>query len=152
MSLADDFRQAIEALEVNALRRLWRKVSPHLPQPDDTGALVAAHMARTAANSVPLKKRAYSHQWLCDRGLPSQMPDRLRPSAERLYPVVQQVVGISVNSKYEIVRSSIRGRMEDAVNDCYANGDTNPTIVKAQMMEARKREQRALGLNRRVST
>lgn len=127
------------------MRTVWAHVAPHLPQPaTDADVLVSIHMARTASESMPLRDRAYSHRWLTERGYPSQLPDRLKPSAERLYPRVVKAVGISVNSKYPIVVQSIRGAMEDAVNDCYANGDTATEIVKPQMMAARAREQRSL--------
>lgn len=147
MDIAASFRRALVHLDISLIRKVWRHVQPHLPQPQsDHDALAAMHMARTAAESVPAKLRAYSHRWLVERGLPSQLPDRLKPDAERLYPVTVGAVGISVNSRHEVVRDSVRGAMEDAVADCYANGDESPTIVKPQMMAARVRELRGLGL------
>lgn len=91
--------------------------------------------------TMPFKMRAYSHQWLRERGLPSLLPDDLKPRAEREYPVTVGVVGISVNapeSRAGMV-PIIRGAMEEAVLDCYANGDTSPLIVKPRMMEAKRK-------------
>lgn len=107
------------------------------------------HAARTVSESVPFQARAYSHRWLTERGLPSQLPDALKPKAERAYPRVVSGVGISVNSKYVEVKNRVRGAMEYAVEDCYAMGDEDPVIVKKQMFEARKRELRGLGLTKK---
>lgn len=147
MSIATAVRRCLVDLDVTGIRALWSKVSPHLPQPKDDGeALAALHAARTAADSVPLRLRAYSHRWLTERALPSQLPDRLKPSAEQICPRTVTSVGIAVGSSIPVVRDSIRGAMEYAVQDCYANGDTAPEIVKPQMMEARRKERKALGI------
>lgn len=141
------FREALANLDVDLMLKAWAATCPHLPAPKTRpDALAALHMARTAAESMSLQDRAYSHRWLTERRLPSQLPDALRPSAERLYPVRIEAVGISVNSKYAVVEKAIRGAMEEVVADCYANGDKAPEIVKPRMMEARARERRGLML------
>lgn len=128
-----------------AARALWAKVMPHLPQPaDDLETLATIHHARTQAKSLPLRLRAYSHRWLCERLLPSGLPDWLRPKAERMYPRLVEAVGIAVKpitgETPPIVAAfslHVRGAMEYAVEDAFANGDKDPTIVKGRMMEAR---------------
>jgi hypothetical protein len=137
---ADVMRQALETLDVGVLRRLWAEVSPHLPQPGEADALATAHMARTQMDALPRRLRFYSHRWLVERGLPSQLPDRMRASAERMYPVRVGAVGISVSApahRADLARE-VRTSMEYAVQDCYANGDTDPTIVRPRMLEARR--------------
>lgn len=147
---ADLMRQSLEALDVVTLRKLWAHVSPHLPQPtSDEQALIMAHVARTASDSVREPQRLYSYAWLRDHGYPNRLPDHLKPKAERTYPRAVGAVGISVNSKYPVVRDAIRGVMEDAVLETYADGHADaPEIVKARMMEARERERKGLGLPR----
>lgn len=143
----EDFRAALEAGDVRQCRRMWSAFMPHLPQPENAEA--AMHMARTAAATVSLKARAWSHRWLTERGLPSQLPDKLKPSAERLYPRVVEGVGISVNARSEWLKPAmveIRHAMEDAVADCYANGDRDPLIVRPRMFEAREGALKQLGL------
>jgi hypothetical protein len=148
MDVAAEFRRCLEELDAPGVRKLWRHVSPHLPAPaDDAEALSALHMARTVAEAMPLKLRAYSHRWLLDHGLPSQLPDRLKPSAERLYPRVVDAVGISVNFSSPLLKPAealVRKPMEDAVMDCFANGDRDPALVSARMAEAKAMEMRAL--------
>lgn len=138
----DDMRLFLETLDVESARRLWRQVSPHLPQPEsEEDALIVLHYARTNSSSIAFKMRAYSHRWLTERNIPSGLPDYLRPSAERLYPRVVDGVGISVLSTNEIMRpvaKMVRGAMEDVVMDSYANGDTEPKLVKGRMLEARE--------------
>lgn len=147
-----EFRRCLVDLDIEGMRRLWRHTSSHLPQPkNDADALAALHLARTQAKSVPFKLRAYSHRWLTERGLPSQLPDNLRPKAERMYPVVVDAVGISVNAKSELllpIVPHIRAAMENVVLDAYANGDKDPSIIKARMNEAKQSTVRKLvGIN-----
>jgi hypothetical protein len=127
-------------LDVKGIRELWGK-TPGLPQPEtDAEALASLHRARTQAESVPLKLRAYSHRWLQDNNLPSGLPDSLRPKAERIYPRVVDGVGISVNASSLAMRPIVpivQRAMEDTVQEAYADGDTEPTLLKTRMMEAR---------------
>lgn len=138
MARQDDFRAALEAGDTRLVRRMWAAFMPHLPQPTADEAEKAMHIARTAAETVSFKARAWSHRWLTEQGIPSQLPDRLRPSAERLYPRIVEGVGISVN----LVKPGmleVRTAMEGVVADMYANGDTDPALVRSRMFEAREK-------------
>lgn len=139
--------KALLDLDLPALRAL-SALQPHLPQPGgDREVLVTAHMARTSSDALPLKARAYSHRWLLDQGYPSQLPDELKPRAERIYPVVAEGVGIFVMGQSELGRAVaplVRKAMSDAVEECYADGRREASIVKPRMMEARSKEIRAL--------
>lgn len=132
----------LEDGDVDGLWRTWGSVAPHLPQPTSRDqAEIAMHIARTAAESVTLPKRHYSHRWLSERLLPSSLPSELEP------PKIVDAVGISVNfrsSWMQPAATEVRGSMENAVNDCYANGDTDVLTVRAQMSEAKERTLRAL--------
>ena len=143
-----EFSRCLAECDVQGIRRLWSHVSPHLPQPaNDHDALVAIHHARTQANSFNLRLRAYSHRFLIDNGYPSGLPDYLKPRAERMYPRIEDGVGISVGGTGEVgnmIAPIIQGAMSDAVMDCYANGDKDPLIVKPRMFEARKTAVRKL--------
>lgn len=98
------------------------------------------HRARTETESISIAKRAYSHRWLEERGLPSGLPDHLKPSVDRLYPRVVEGVGISVNFKSSFMApaaSEVRQAMSDAVEDAYADNRKEPVFVKARMAEAK---------------
>jgi hypothetical protein len=143
----DEFRRCLIDLDVEGAIRFWRWHRSGFPAPNDADALVTLHMARTAADSIPMKLRAYSHCWLLDHGYPSQLPDRLKPRAERLYPKLVGAVGISVNSKHPVVVTAIHGAMRHAVLEAYADGHKDePEKVRQRMNEARMRERRGLGL------
>lgn len=134
-------------LDVAGMKRLAAETMPHIPPQSDADVLASLHMARTQAESLPLRLRAYSHSWLMERGLPSQLPDALKPSAERLYPRVVTGVGISVNFKAPELKPAgdlIRKAMEAAVEDCYADGREDPAYVKPRMIEAGQKERRKL--------
>lgn len=136
---AEMFR-CIDEADVHGAWMLWSSVSPHLPQPktyDEAAATL--HYARTHLNSIRIAKRAYSHAWLTDRGLPSALPDWLRPIAERFYPRIVEGVGIAVAAprSRRSLAMAMRTAMEQVVLECYAEKQTDPAFVKARMTEAK---------------
>lgn len=115
---------------------------PHLPQPENFAAAeIAMHMARTQAAKVTFRARAYSHRWLLERGFPSQLPDELKPRAERLYPEVVECVGVFVGTPtsdvLKPVAVAVRDAMLDAVQDAQALGEQNPDVIRSRALEAR---------------
>jgi len=134
-----DFRRCLLELDVTGIRALCVVTGQSQPQ-DDHGALISLHHARTLAHSMPFKLRAYSHQWLLERGLPSGLPDELKPRAERIYPRVVEAVGVSVRQLGNVVTpltQAVECAMSNAAAECYADGERRPDIVKARMVEAR---------------
>ena len=85
---------------------------------------------------MQFRKRAYSHSWLRERFLPSQLPDELKPRAERMYPVVFGAVGISTKTRSPLALA-VRGAMEDVVLEAYADKRTQPAFLRGRMREAR---------------
>lgn len=155
MQHSAEMRRCLVECDVAGIRRLWHHLSPHLPLPnsvDDT--ICAIHMARTVTNSIPLKHRAYSHNWLVERGMPSQLPDRLRPRAERLYKKPLEAVGIATlggaisgDPDRKAISDAVRKVMEDVVMDYYStdrSATPDPMKVKEDMMRQRKEFRRRL--------
>ena len=133
--------------DADAFMRLFNAALPHLPRFNTPAEAEAAlHMARTAARTVPLGSRLYSHKWLTERGYRSLLPNDLLPKPEMVEPVIIASVGICVKSADPEVTGAIRGVMENSVLEDYADGRTDPAYVKGRMLEARKRERKALGL------
>jgi hypothetical protein len=64
-------------------------------------------MPAPKAETVSFKARAWSHRWLTERALPSGLPDRLKPSAERVYSRVVEGVGISVNCRNPVLKPAM---------------------------------------------
>jgi hypothetical protein len=143
MAVADQFRAALAEGDIKALRRLWAHAAPHLPPlKSDADAELALHHARTQAISIDFRLRAYSHAWLTERGLPSGLPDDLRPRAERMYPIVVEAVGVAVLASREEFRPAAREiaqAMFETVAEAQADGVSDPSILRARMGEARRR-------------
>jgi hypothetical protein len=137
-----EFRRCLIDLDVLAIRKLWSHVAPGLPQPQTNDeALITLHHARTQAQSIRDRLRCYSHAWLCERGLPSGLPDRLKAKADRLYPRRVEAVGIAVQSLSAAGAERARAierAMSTAVAECYADGERDPEIIKARMAAARR--------------
>jgi hypothetical protein len=141
MATADIFRACLLDLDIETVRRCWAHAAPGMPQPkNDFEVLVTLHHARTQAASVPQKLRCYSHCWLLDRGLPSGLPDHMKPAAQRMYPREVLAVGVAVKpmtaGSIPLAKAMERA-MSDAVAECYADGKTSPAFVKARMEDAR---------------
>lgn len=134
---------------MDGLRSAWATLFPGLPQIETREqAEIAMHHARTGSASIPLKPRAFSHRWLCERGLPSALPDEMKPSAERLFPVIAEGVLISVNFRSPDMKraeSEVRGAMELAVLDAEADGRlSDPEFVRSRIGEAKSQAIRLL--------
>ena len=143
MRAAGAFLQCLVEGDYRGVRRLFAALHPHLPAPaSDEQAEIALHMARTQTQSVPFDLRAWSHSWLVERGYPSQLPDELKPKAERIYPRVVSAVGIAMkatNPDRQPETLYIRGKMEAVVADMFATdkGVPDPELVSKRMLETR---------------
>lgn len=143
MSTSTDIRRLLEAGDAEGLSRAWRVLHPHLPQPKTHHEkAVILHRARTGASSIPVPKRLYSHAWLVERGLPSGLPDELRPPHERQGSVIVEAVGVSVRARNPARRedaAAIERAMSDAAAEAQADGLRDPKAISARMWEARDR-------------
>ncbi len=144
MSISAAFRNALYDCDVRRTRHLWAQVSPEMPQPEsDAEAEVIMHQARTAADSVPMPKRIYSHAWLAERGLPSQLPDGMKPPRERkgppvIFPAALIGVGtLSSNAGRREEAKAMERAMADAVGDMIVSGITDKARIATRMWEAR---------------
>lgn len=138
----NDFHRCLIELDVAGVRRLWARFETEHQPTTANEALIALHHARTRAQSVPFNMRAYSHRWLCERDLPSGLPDELKPKAERVHSRIVEAVGVSVKAMSEAnvpLAKAIERAMSDAVAEAYADGKRDPEFVKARMEEARAR-------------
>lgn len=147
--LHEQFREALLTGDLDTLLGIWAQAMPHLPQPSREQAEIVMHRARTEAESLPLRARAYSHAWLIERSHPSGLPDRLRQPAERLYPVPTEAVGFTQLISMRSLKPAaqlIERAVHDAINDVYANEGPHPDVdlVKRQMKEAKEDEARRL--------
>jgi hypothetical protein len=146
MSGSPEWQQLLEDGDVAGLRAAWKRLAPKAKQPKDHhDAEITMHMARTAAELVSMKARLYSHKWLTERMLPSQLPADLVAEYER--PRIAEAVGISVNFHSVLLKPAaleVRTAMENAVNECYADGKTQVPVVQRHMLEARDKTLKAL--------
>jgi hypothetical protein len=144
----DAFSRCLVELDVRGMRVLWAQARPDLPAAgSDREILISLHMARTQAKSLALRLRAYSHRWLLDHGYPSQLPDDLKPKAERMCPRVVGAVGLSVNFRAPELKpagTAIEKVMANAVAELYADGEERPDVVKKITTEAGAKERKKL--------
>lgn len=144
---ASDLLGWLEAGDVEACRAHFAAHAPHFPQAATREeAEITMHIARTMTNGLTLRARSYSHRWLCERGLPSSLPDDLKPKAERLYPRVVEGVLISVLNRRGMSEAKpiVEAAMAEVVADAYARGKTDPAYVSGLMADAKARSMQSL--------
>lgn len=145
---AGEMRRCLLDLDVAVVRRLHRHMSPHLPQPaNDREALASLHVARTQCGAIPLRARAYSHRWLLDHGLPSYLPDRLKPMADRLYPRVTEGVIVSATAHSELFKP-VAGMIQDAMVEVAEDTYATDKAVDGIKLRADLREARVVAINK----
>lgn len=148
MSSQDDFRDALARMDVDRAATIMQRVSPHLPAGTYEQTEISLHMARTGANFLPLKARAYSHAWLLERGHRSLLPDELLAKAQRIYPTIAAAVGIAVKARHDDdmpAALEIRSAMEAAVLEAVEDGHLdNAAHIKMRIDEARRTARRRL--------
>lgn len=146
---SDLFRSYLETSDLEGIRKLWHHVAPHLPQPKgDFEVQVMMHAARTQAASIAPRLRYYSHQWLLANGLPSPLPEHLKPAAERMDFKFAFGVGIRVKAtdpQKKPMAEAIERAMDLAVREAFADGRTDTVHLSRRMTEARDRTIRQFG-------
>lgn len=145
---SSDVRSALERIDIDAIRRLWAHVAPHLPQPKgDYGVQVMIHSARTQCRSIAFRYRAYSHQWLLANGLPSPLPDQERPRAERRDFQFAVGVGIAIKATTPLgraVKPAVVRACGARAAELVGNGVLDSTVLSREIQKTRARTLKAL--------
>lgn len=141
-------RRAIADLDVGIAKAHWESIFPKLPRCADSQILTMLHIARTRVPGIAPRLRVHSHEWLLDRGLPSFLPDEMKPKCEQAGPRVVTGVGISINFRNPILKpigAQVERAMSDAVLEAAADGKLNDAAhVRGRMMDAKTRTIRKL--------
>lgn len=141
-----EFLRCLNDLDLVAARRLW---AVHYPNDDairtDFEAAAVLHCARTLNSRVPERKRLYSHNWLLDHGLPSGLPEALKPRAERAE--AQYIDSVIIgrvddpDSFLAPIWRVVQARMERRCAELQADGlMKDPAKLRALLLEARDDE------------
>lgn len=145
MAASDAFRKALVAGDAALLWKMWGTWFPDFPQPQSQGdAEIHLHAARSAAGSIAIRLRCYSHHWLTERGLPSLLPAELLPQAERYTPKVAAGVGFSWGSRSRIMQTAkpeVMKAVGDRIEELAADGilESDPGKVQREMIYAKNR-------------
>ena len=143
MGAREQFIQLLEAGDVEGCRKAWHHAQPRMPQPETAEeAEMVMHLTRSGTSAVSFAARAYSHAWLTERGLPSQLPDDLKPKAEQMHPRVVEMIGVAVMSSSDAMKpvaKEVEKAMVDAVAICQHDGVKDPELVQAVMQDAKDR-------------
>src|SRR5262245_17908698 len=134
-----EFRRCLVDCDTEQIVKIWKHVAPDQPCPETPEqALICIHMARTAAERMVFRFRAYSHAWLRERGIKSLLPDKLLPRADRMYPKIVSAVGICVASPSNhktAYHHHVSTALCDIVEHFYADGIQDTARIHAAMKE-----------------
>ena len=144
MSISSELRSALDSGDPMEVTKIYDLTYPKMPKlADRHEAEVVMHKARTGCRVLKLEKRLYSHAWLMERGIKSDLPDDLRPPSQQVRPVIFSAVGVAVNSlshrsdRVEEAKA-IEKVMARAAGDMIRAGITDGKRISARMWEARE--------------
>lgn len=133
-----EIRRCLENLDVAGMLRIWKHVAPHLCNQGPAQALISMHMARVEMKTLGRKLKAYSRDWLLERGY--QLIDGKWVEGAPPPTVYSNAVGIAVRSNMPEVGRRIHGAMVDALENELAKGTMEPEKQREAMLKARAKE------------
>lgn len=136
---AMEFRRCLIAMDVAGITRMWEHVAPHLPKQSPEAALCSLHMARADAESMPLKLRQYSREWLFERGFDDSFGKWELMVNRPITPIAEAVGIASGNASGWVgpINKKIVRAMQDALLNGMEKGVTEPPRQKELMLKAR---------------
>ncbi len=145
MQHAIEVHRCLMTEDVAWLMSLWSLTHPHLAALPPAEALIALHMARVEARSMPRRLRQYSTDFLRERGyrrIDGDWIDSVPSEAE-----VVEAAGIASRSADPNVSTRVVRAMSDAYLDALAAGIDEPPMQRERMLNARARQRFSLGID-----
>lgn len=132
-----EFRRCLIEADVHGLMRVWAANAPLLAQLNERDTLLALHMARVDAKSIPPKLKDYSTRFLFEHGIEKNGDkwSKGQPPKE----VIAETVGIASSSSEPGLAKIIVRVMLDALNDARAKGVVEPVEQRLAMLDARRK-------------
>ena len=138
MQHASEVHRCLVTGDVAGLMALRSRTQPHLAAMTPAEALIALHMARVEALSVPQTLKRYSMAFLRERGyrrIAGRWIEGMPKQGE-----VLEAAGVASRSVDSRVSRRIVRAMGDAFLDALAAGVDEPRVQKERMLKARARE------------
>jgi hypothetical protein len=132
-----DVHRCLATGDVAGLLHAWAMSHPHLAGLSPPEALIALHMARVEARSIPLNLKLYSAAFLLERGyrrIDGKWVEGLPKEAE-----IVGAAGIASRSADPRTATRIVRAMGDAYLDAVAAGIDEPPMQRERMLKARAR-------------
>lgn len=73
-----EFRRCLIEMDIDGMMRLWKHCAPHLADTNRKACEMSMHLARTKMETLPIKLKVYSQNWLNERGVGSFLADDVR--------------------------------------------------------------------------
>jgi hypothetical protein len=135
-----EFRRCLVTMDVAGMITLWKRVAPNLPQYPPAETMMSMHMARLVSRTMPRKLKAYSTDWLKERGV-EYIAGAWKIGKPKNESGIAEAVGIA--SKSISGDLALSNRVVQAMSDSYLNsiakGITEPPMQKELMLKARDR-------------
>lgn len=138
MQHAHEYRRCLLTGDVVGLMRIWQHTDPHLASLEPADAVIALHMARIEAQSIPAGLQAYSTAFLEERGY--RKVDGVWIHGQPKPAEVVEAAGIASKSSDPRVAQRIVTAMGDAYLDALAAGIREPDAQRERMLKARSRQ------------
>lgn len=132
-----EVHRCLATADVAGLLRAWAVSHPHLAVLSPPEALIALHMARVEANSIPSMLKRYSAAFLCERGY-RRIDSRWVEGFPKETGIVA-AAGIASRSADPRTATRIVRAMGNAYLDALAAGIDEPPVQRERMLKARAR-------------
>jgi len=132
-----EFRRCLIDADVAGMMRVWKETAPHLAQLNETDSLLALHMARVEAKTIPSKLKRYSIRLLEEQGIELHKGRWSKGIPKKT--VVAESVGIASMSLGPRTQwnDSIVSVMTDGLHSAMDKGIIEPIEQRSIMLDAR---------------
>lgn len=134
-----EFRRCLIQADVAGMMRVWKETAPHLAQLSEVDTLLALHMARVEAKSIPPRLKDYSIQLLAERGIERHKGKWTKGPTRAA--VIAESVGIASMSLGPRTQwnDSIVAVMTEGLHKAKDKGVVDPLEQRHYMLDARKK-------------
>lgn len=133
----EEFHRCLIQADVVGMMRVWKETSPHLTQLTEADTLLALHMARVEAKSIPIRLKRYSIKLLEEHGIERHRGKWSKGPSKK--SIISESVGIGSMSLGPRTQwnDSIVSIMTEGLYKAKGKGIVDPIDQRKFMLDAR---------------
>jgi hypothetical protein len=134
-----EFRRCLLQADVSGIMRVWRATAPHLAQLTEKESLLALHMARVDAKSIPKRLKEYSLRLLEEHGIEKHNGKWTQgPPTKSVFSESVGIASMSMGPRTQW-NHSVMNIMRDGLYKAFSKGVVEPVEQRFIMLDERKK-------------